>query len=535
MDFKTLPDDYINEMEEILGAECEAFLAKYKNAPWQALRFNRVKKGLTLEKYADVLSALGVQEMDAVPWAEDAFYYKESDGMLLAQEKQLLYLRGKKHPDINAAVNTDTNTNIDISIVADTNNNRDLSITASSYCRPGKHPYHDIGLYYIQEPSAMAPAVMLDPQPGERVLDLCAAPGGKSTQLASAMRGEGLLVANEIHPARAKILSSNIERMGITNALVTNEDSAHLAQHFPEYFHRILVDAPCSGEGMFRKNPEAIAEWSRENVHKCAARQAEILDNAASMLMPGGTLVYSTCTFSKEEDEDAVRAFLERHPEFALIEEKRLWPHQLRGEGHYAARLQREGRFNATSLQKADETDDAQRWDEFEEKIYSSRKESVRRKKNDGKNNRNTLDKTKKILLEEFLSESLTIDTTRSILGGKLLLFGEQLYRLPDLLPELAGLRVLRPGLHIGTFRKNRFEPSHALALSLGAQDVKQMVNLSTENKAEADAYLRGESFSLTGNADLKGWTLINIDGYSAGWGKASGGIMKNHYPKGLR
>ena len=186
-------------------------------------------------------------------------------------------------------------------------------------CEPGKHLYHEAGLYYIQEPSAMLPAVLLDPKPGERILDLCAAPGGKSTQIASAMKGSGLLVANEIHAGRAKILSQNIERMGIKNCVVLNENPAQLEAHFNEFFHGILVDAPCSGEGMFRKNPEARNEWSPDNVSLCARRQLNILDSAAKMLMPGGRLVYSTCTFSPEENEQVIEKFLLEHPEFEII------------------------------------------------------------------------------------------------------------------------------------------------------------------------------------------------------------------------
>ena len=204
--------------------------------------------------------------------------------------------------------------------------------------RPGKHPYHEMGLYYIQEPSAMSAAALLAPKPGMRVLDLCAAPGGKSTQLATYLGDSGLLVSNEINTQRSRILSQNIERMGIKNAIVTNEDSFVLASHFPGFFNAIQVDAPCSGEGMFRKLPEAIEQWSMENVAICAARQKEILDNAAVMLKPGGTIVYSTCTFSKEENEDVIEYFLERHPDFTLEEMERFWPHKVDGEGHFVAK-----------------------------------------------------------------------------------------------------------------------------------------------------------------------------------------------------
>ena len=219
--------------------------------------------------------------------------------------------------------------------------------------RPGLHPYHEAGVYYLQEASAMASAALLEPQPGEIILDLCAAPGGKSTQIAGRMQGQGLLVSNEINQKRAKVLSRNIERLGIGNAVVTGEAPAALADRFPGFFHRIMVDAPCSGEGMFRKEEAAITDWSEENVEMCARRQAEILDCAAAMLRPGGRLVYSTCTFAPQEDEEAVEAFLARHPEFEAepvnapwFQESRpgmyrLWPHKLLGEGHFAAVLRK--------------------------------------------------------------------------------------------------------------------------------------------------------------------------------------------------
>ncbi|WP_164821750.1 RsmB/NOP family class I SAM-dependent RNA methyltransferase, partial [Paenibacillus koleovorans] len=205
--------------------------------------------------------------------------------------------------------------------------------------RPGKHPYHSAGLYYIQEPSAMSSAELLAPEPGDIVLDLAAAPGGKTTQLAGMMQGEGLLVANEIHPARAKILSENVERCGIVNAVVTSAAPDQLAAKFPAFFDKIMLDAPCSGEGMFRKDEEARAEWSPEHVEMCAARQLDILDYAAVMLKPGGRLAYSTCTFNREENEDVLERFVEKHPAFEVLRSERLWPHRERGEGHFAALL----------------------------------------------------------------------------------------------------------------------------------------------------------------------------------------------------
>ena len=386
---------------------------------------------------------------------------------------------------------------------------------------PGKHPYHEAGVYYIQEASAMLPATLLDAKPGEKVLDLCAAPGGKSTQIAGAMKGEGMLICNEIIPNRAKILSENIERMGIENAIVTNADSATLAEKFPEYFDRIMVDAPCSGEGMFRKNTDACDEWSPQNVEICADRQLEILENAARMLKSGGHMVYSTCTFAPLENEGTIYQFLKKHPEFSVVspgihtegfdtghfdwisEENpdisfkddienciRLWPHKIKGEGHFAALLEKSSDHGGIPRIK------------FEKGISPQE-------------------------LKDYLSFERNYLNIH--LHGTFIKFGNQLYLLPKDTPVLKGIKVLRPGLHLGTFLKNRFEPSHALALALKPEDVKLFTDISLEI---AKQYISGQTFNGDGE---KGWHLILVDGYSLGWGKQAGGIMKNHYPKGLR
>ena len=374
--------------------------------------------------------------------------------------------------------------------------------------RPGLHPYHDAGLYYLQEPSAMAPAMLLDAQPGERVLDLCAAPGGKSTQLAAAMAGKGLLVSNEIHPKRARILAQNIERMGISNALVLNEAPDRLAERFGQWFDKILVDAPCSGEGMFRKEAAAVTDWSPETVQMCAARQLEILLRAASMLRPGGRLVYSTCTFSPEENEGVISAFLRRAPMFSvepvpapwfapgrpdwvrepaagLEQTFRLWPHLLRGEGHYAAVLRRDDgpRRSSVPLQPSEP-------------------------------------------LPAVFSEFARL--LPPLPEGQPLLFGQRLFWAPEELPSLRGLRVLRAGLELGELRKGRFEPAQALALWLKSAGQTQSFSADSD---ELRRYLRGETLPT----DHSGWVLVQVDGYSLGWGKGAGGILKNHYPKGLR
>lgn len=442
-----LPQDFLDRMKETLGGEYDAFLASYEQPRFQALRLNTLKIDDQGKRATELLKEGGsFAHLTPVPWAENGYYYEAGD-------------------------------------------------------QPGKHPYHEAGVYYIQEPSAMAPAELLEVCPGERVLDLCAAPGGKSTQLAAKLAGKGFLLCNEIHPARAKILSENVERMGIGNACVTNETPAHLAQVLPAFFDKILVDAPCSGEGMFRKNEAACQEWSLENVRLCAQRQSEILDCAAVMLRPGGKLVYSTCTFSKEEDEEGIREFLTKHPEFTLLEEKRLWPHMVKGEGHYMA-----------VCKKAGDTENGVRG-----MALTGSNQPVPERE-----------------LEQFFAFCSETLTDKCVIGdrkARYLRFGDNLYLAPEELPGLKGLKVLRPGLHLGELKKNRFEPSHALAHFLTPEMVKHTCSLKSDDKC-VQAYLNGQTFSYEGE---KGWYLVCVDGFSLGWGKLTAAVMKNHYPKGLR
>lgn len=451
-----LPELFLKRMQEMLGDEYPAFLESYDKDKYQALRLNALKIRKDGRSAADGQAEHGSEadrevcaglpwSLTMVPWAENGYYYDKED-------------------------------------------------------QPGKHPYHEAGVYYIQEPSAMAPVGMLKVCPGEKVLDLCAAPGGKSTQIAAALKGQGLLVCNEIHPARAKILSENIERMGVRNACVTNETPAHLAEVFPEYFDRILVDAPCSGEGMFRKNDEACDQWSPENVKLCAERQQEILDCAAVMLRPGGRLVYSTCTFAPEENEEGMERFLQRHSEFQLLETTRLWPHKIQGEGHFAAVLTKNGSvpedfesISAGGIQKGLPDKELQEWKAF----------------------------CKEFLADDWFAKH----------AGSYIKFGENLYLIPENMPNLKGLKVLRPGLQVGEIKKDRFEPSHALALALSPEEVKQVYDLSSTDRLSR-AFINGETFPAEGG---KGWHLVCVDGFSLGWGKLAGNIMKNHYPKGLR
>lgn len=456
-----LPIAFEERMKEMLGEEYPAFLESYDKEKYQALRINTLK--VNKEKFL-IESPFSLTK---VPWEENGFYYTAQD-------------------------------------------------------TPGKHPYHEAGVYYIQEPSAMAPVPFLEVKPGEKVLDLCAAPGGKSTQIGVALQGEGLLVCNEIHPARAKILSENVERLGIRNAVVTNETPERLCNVFYGYFDKILVDAPCSGEGMFRKNEDAREEWTPENVALCARRQDGILDCAAQMLRAGGRLVYSTCTFAPAENEGSISRFLERHEDFEIVEVNipegfaqgkpewceepgapiegirntmRIWPHKVNGEGHFLAVLQKAGSLEAAEVR--------------------------------------SLHGLEKGLSEKDCSEYFRFaeETLKETPQGVYLKFGDQLYLGPENMPSIKNLKVLRPGLHLGTLKKNRFEPSHALALAMNSEQVVHSHDLHAAD-GTAGAFIGGQTFPIEGE---KGWYLITVDGYSLGWGKAAGGIMKNHYPKGLR
>jgi NOL1/NOP2/sun family putative RNA methylase len=475
-----LPIEFEKKMKAFLGNEWDDFLYSYDNNRFQALRFNTLKVQSPEERMR-ILKVLGISPDKKVSWADEAYYFDEN-------------------------------------------------------VRPGKHPYHEMGLYYIQEPSAMSAAALLAPKPGMRVLDLCAAPGGKSTQLATYLGDSGLLVSNEINTQRSRILSQNIERMGIKNAIVTNEDSFVLASHFPGFFNAIQVDAPCSGEGMFRKLPEAIEQWSMENVAICAARQKEILDNAAVMLKPGGVIVYSTCTFSKEENEDVIEYFLERHPDFTLEEMERFWPHKVDGEGHFVAKLVRRGSVNELGAD----------YDVCEDSCNKVEDTGLKadRKIKKNKNSKNSKNETKPALtkenmklLSEFLDETISEDVAAWIKNSRLVMFGEQLYRLPDMEVDIKGLKVQRAGLHIGEFKKQRFEPSHSLALALKLSEAKNVVKLTWDDP-QTTGFFNGQSVMLSDEQTAeckKGWALVCVDGYTAGWGKVNGTQVKNHYPKGLR
>ena len=348
---------------------------------------------------------------------------------------------------------------------------------------PGRDPLHAAGAYYVQELSAQMPAALFDLTPGMAVMDLCAAPGGKSSQLAARVP-EGVLFANEIVPNRAQTLLGNLERMGAKNAVVTAMDPEKLTSLTGPVFDAVLVDAPCAGEGMFRKDPGAIREWSSEHVIACARRQRAILTFAQRAVKPGGQLVYATCSFSPAENEENAEWFLREYPDFELLEQRRLYPHDSLDEGQYAARFRRKGTAADTAFlpPKSD----------------------------------------KAPLAETFLREE-----TKGLTGSLRLLPDGRVLLPPPLPCPLDGLRLLRAGLLVGEMVKGRFVPAHALAMAAGCL-LRRRTELS---EADALRYLRGETLP----ADLSGWCAVTHAGLALGLGKGTDGVLKNHLPKGLR
>ena len=435
-----LPQPFIEEMQTLLGPEAPAFLRALDEPPTLALRLNPIREGA---------------EAAAAPFTEAPVPWEPLGRYLLPGAK------------------------------------------------PGAAVAHWAGAYYVQEASAMVPAAVLDARPGEIVLDLCAAPGGKSTRIAAGMRNRGVLVANDPEPARAKALAGNLERMGAANALVVNALPAKLSAKWPETFDAILVDAPCSGEGMFRRDENARAEWNPAAPAGCAARQAEILDRAAEMLKPGGRLVYSTCTFNRAENEGSVEAFLSRHPEFAPEDfilpglgpsrsgMLRVLPHKSRGDGHFAAKLRKSG-------------------------APAEKKRPAPRP-----------DREALALLDRLSREVCALPDWLAAM--RLTLSGDRLYAVPPDAPPTDGLKVLTPGLLLLRAGRSHIEPQHPLAMALTPAQARQNLPLDAP---QAAAYLSGSPLPAP---TPPGWTLVTFQNMPLGWGKVSNDTLKNHLPKGLR
>ena len=425
-----LPEAYQNRMRALLGADYPAYLAAMERPSRRALRVN------TLKISAEAFVHLADFPLASTGLCGDSFFF----------------------PD-------------------------DVPI--------GRHPLHAAGLCYVQEPSAQLPAAALGVRPGMTVLDLCAAPGGKATQLAALMKNTGLLVANEPVRTRADALMGNLERLGVSNAVVTCMRPDALAAALGECFDAVLVDAPCSGEGMFRRDETAVAEWSEEHVHSCAARQRQILHSAAALLRPGGALVYSTCTFSREENEETVFAFLQTHPDFSCRETRRLYPHTSPGQGQFFAVLRRAGCAGAPDARlSAPAPGRIPAWDAF----------------------------CRETFVETAARPALLLP------DGRVTLPPEQMFI------QAKGWYVLRAGVAAGEVRGDRFVPAHVLCMSLPAAAFRRVVPLSG---GERNRFLAGEPIAC--DPALSGCCAAVALGYPVGWGKAVNGALKNHIPKGLR
>lgn len=471
-----IPESFKTKMKELLGDELDSFLDCYNDKHYAGLRVNRLK--LTPEDFAKISPV----EVSPVRWIDNGFYYDESE-------------------------------------------------------QPAKHPYYYAGLYYIQEPSAMTPASLLPVKPGDRVLDLCAAPGGKTTELGAKLEGCGVLVCNDISNSRAKALLKNVELFGIRNAVVISEAPSKLEGSFEGYFDKILVDAPCSGEGMFRKSHAIIKNWEQYGTGYYAQLQRQILPSAVKMLRPGGYMIYSTCTFSTEEDEGTLKWLLENFSDMHVIrtadlnDERyegfckadpafvggpeeiagalRLYPHRIKGEGHFVALLKKDG-DGETSGSKEDGNGKAShpvnRYDETVRKRY------------------------KNITGEAFdFFERIGF----AIPAQSLEVREERIYMMPEGLPALNGLRIMRSGLLLGEMKKGRFEPSQALASSLKADEYDNILNLSSKD-ADVIRYLKCETVPVP-ESTPDGYVLVCCDGYPLGWGKTAQGKFKNKYLPGWR
>jgi len=469
-----LPQPFLDRMEGLLGEEYPHFLSSLSLPAVPGLRVNTLKIS-TAEFYR-----ISPFELSPVAWCPEGYAVSQAND----------------------------------------------SIAKSS---PGKHVYHTAGLYYLQEPSAMAAAAILSPQPGEKILDISAAPGGKASHLAAIMQNTGLLVANEIHPKRVWDLAENLERCGVTNAVVTNETPKRLAEHFGEFFDRVLLDAPCSGEGMFRKSQVARSEWKPGLVQSCSVRQSAILEEAARLVRPGGYVAYTTCTFSPDEDEGVVAKFLTTHPEFDLAEIQgypgfeparpewvglspdhhvrravRLWPHRSQGEGHFVALFVKQ---DSTPRQRG--------------------RHQAKTRSLPDRIPRSKITQTALSAWDEFCIANLMYHDPNS----RLLLDGSYLYLVPEGIVDLAGIQCIRRGLWLGSFNKGRFVPSHSLAMALKRVQAKQALDLEIDDRVLA-AYLAGESISNPGE---DGWVMVTVAGFPVGWGKRVQNVIKNFYPHGLR
>ena len=437
-----LSDSYLWEARQLFGKDFPDYLDSFKEESTPSLRINTTK--ISVEEFLKIAPF----KLESVPWTDNGFYYDPED-------------------------------------------------------RPALHPYYYAGLYYLQEASAMVPAAFLPVEEGDKVLDCCAAPGGKATELLNKLKNSGSLIANDISATRAATLLHNVESWGCENYAVTAEDLRKLAQRWPLTFERILLDAPCSGQGMFRKDPALIRSYNEKDSKAYVPLQQELLDCALGMLKGGGTLLYSTCTFSICENESVIAYALEKHPDVHLLplpkypgfmpgrngmeECVRLYPHKLRGEGHFAALLEKT-------------------------------EENAPRPEKPGK--QAEIPDVLKTFRHPFTN-------------GSFRRIGEKLYFLPEELEGLEKLRVLRSGLLIGEYNKDRFEYAHSFALALKKEEFDNVLDLSA-NDIRTLKYLKGET--IEAEEDLKdGLVLVCVDSYPLGFAQNKNGTLKNKYPKERR
>ena len=470
-----LPEEFAEKMKQILGEEYEAFEAGYDMPRQYGLRVNTLK--ISPEKFERIAPF----HLTKIPWIENGYYYEEED-------------------------------------------------------MPSRHPYYYAGLYYLQEPSAMTPASRLPVFPGEKVLDLCAAPGGKATELGARLQGRGLLAANDISASRAKALLKNIEVFGIANSFIMNEVPADVSERFEGFFDKILVDAPCSGEGMFRKEPEVMKAWDKGKPEACAKIQKDIILQAARMLRPGGMMLYSTCTFSPEENEQVIQHLLDSREDFRLAEIEgyegfsqgrpdlaggneelrkcvRIWPHKMQGEGHFLALLQKDGE-GAGNLAAPDGPSSQAMGAE----ALNSAAGSLKPARN--------ITKADKAVLEEFFQ-----DVYMEIEWSRVEIRKSQVYYVPEGLGEQRGVTFLRNGLYLGEIKKDRFEPSQSFAMAMHKAEYRAVLNFPWTDSRVAK-YLKGETVTVD-DMPIKrqrGWQLICVNGYPLGWGKLVNGLLKNKY-----
>ena len=508
MNLEQLPQEFLERMEHMLGEEYPAFLQSYEEPRKFGLRVNTMK--ISVEEF----QRLAPFHLTPIPWIPNGFYYEREDD-------------------------------------------------------PARHPFYYAGLYYLQEPSAMTPASILPVMPGEHVLDLCAAPGGKATALGAKLAGEGLLVANDISASRAKALLKNLEIFGIRNSFVTNAYPAKLAEQFAGAFDKILVDAPCSGEGMFRKDLANARVWSLEKVKECAKTQHEIIRQAVSMLRPGGLLLYSTCTFSPEENEQTIASLLREHPELQLVELPwyegfahgrpeladgnpeltkcvRIFPHRMAGEGHFLALLYKKKDGEADTELRLSEMSEVQKdtYITSAENTYAEMMQKEAVQTNAGKDKNSARERlalggkksgvqSDEAVLEEFLQD---IAPAADYTFADMDIRNGQVYYIQNRVPAGRGIPFLRNGLYFGELRKGRFEPSQSLAMALRASDYASVLNFPQTDE-RVRRYLGGETIDVEDLpcARKKGWQLVCVDGYPLGWGKLVNGTLKNKYHPGWR